>query len=171
MPATCLHRCHHCANEDCPEGTHGQRRIVEGGCPVYERLDPMLRPHRYAGKRRIKKVTTVKLDPENIDFVIKHVLPMDPKMLQGALNRGVELCVKYWLDKAGDEIPIISKADRSGKFVREDRKLAFSPEVLKRMDAVVDHWRGTAHSTTRSQLINHFIKQTREGVDQQRASA
>lgn len=161
-----LHRCHHCATVECQ--FCGVHRIVEGGCPIFTMLDPMLRKPRYMNpdgtyKRRINKVTTVKFDPENIDFVRDVIVPSDPKKFLGHFNRGVIACVNHFFQKYPGEFPVIP-ADRLSEFCRIDKKIAFTPESWGLMNDLIEYWAGTEHKVSRSHLVNYCIQQTMADV-------
>lgn len=159
-----LHRCHHCATESCP--AFGHRRIVEGGCPEYTRLDPLKRRSwgEYENTRRIRKTTSMKFEPENIDFINDFILPSDEKMLQGYFTRGVHYVVDMCLEHYGDDYPVIPPLERESEFCRVERKVTFLPETLEKVSAIRAHWKGTPHATTNSQIVNHFISLTRDMV-------
>lgn len=162
-----LHRCHHCATKDCE--FFGERRVVEGGCEKYTLLDPLLRRPRWENpdgtrRRRIRKVCSYKIDPDNIDFIHDYILPSNRKKFQGRFTRGIHECVDFWLAHYGDEIPEIPPLDRDSSWLRVEKKLAFLPATHDAMNAIKAHWQGTPKRTSRSQIINHFIYLTRKEV-------
>lgn len=170
MESVRLHRCHHCANADCPNGMYQKRGVREGGCEHYIFLDPLLRLPRYHGKRRIRKLTSVKLESENIDFIHNVILPSEPKRFRGYFTRGVHACIDQKLKDFGDEVPIVPPVEREGAYCRIEVKISLMPETMDAVDAIKAHWKGSAHRTSRSQIINWFIElckeQVMEGVSQ-----
>jgi hypothetical protein len=152
-------RCHWCAATGCEH--NGERRIPEGGCPDFNRLDPALRPSKWVGKRRIKKMTTIMFTEENRVFIERFVVPSNEKKHQGHFNRGVESVINDRLARCGDEIPLIPKIERGSGKLRGDKKITLSPECMASVRAIVKHFEGTENRTSISQVVNFFTDQIR----------
>ena len=155
-------RCHWCATTWCSEV--GKRQIKEEGCADYTILEPMLRPRKWEGKRRIRLPRTAHISQTSFDFLELLKESNEHRLIiNGYRTRAALFCIDMWLDKLDGAIPVIGERADYADF---PLKLLLPPATDEVLQGILAYYKARKkEKVTLSLLVDYFITLTRESVE------